>query len=289
MLNMNTWLIILLNSILLFFVTIVIGKYIKKKPLSRATPFDFISYTVISIIITLTSLNLIDNISFGLIALGVWVLFPIALDYLSMKSKWVYNVLHGKERVLVKNGKVMEDNISKERITGQEFLQEMRSKKAFNLADVEFAVMETTGDINVSLKADKNPVTSFDLGKKVAPKTEPQTVILDGNILNEGLTNAGLNHGWLKTQLQNKGVALENVFIGQVDSSGDLYVDLFDDMIQVPKAQIKEMLYASIQKSQADLMSFSLDCDDNDAKKMYSENAKKLYNILKKLEPYLLR
>ena len=116
-----------------------------------------------------------------------------------------------------------------------------------------------------------------------------QTVILDGNMLNEGLTNIGLNQGWLTTELENKGVALENVFIGQVDSSGDLYLDLFDDMIQVPKTQVKEMLYASIQKSQADLMSFSLDTENKVAKAMYLKNAQKLEKIIKKLEPYLLR
>ncbi|AOR23713.1 DUF421 domain-containing protein [Clostridium taeniosporum] len=286
---MSSWLIILFNSMILFFLALTITKYMKKKTLSRATPFDFISYAVIAIIITLISLNIVDNIYFGLIALAVWALMPLILDYASMKSKWIYNLIHGKERVLVKNGKVMEDNLSKERITGQEFLQEMRSKKAFNLADVEFALMETTGDINVSLKADKKPVTPFDLGKKVGPKTEPQTVILDGNILNEGLTNAGLNHDWLTTQLETKGVSLENVFLGQVDSSGDLYVDLFDDLIQVPKTQVKEMLYASIKKSEADLISFSLDCNNEDAKAMYSQNAEKLEKIIKKLEPYLLR
>lgn len=286
---MNSWLIILFNSIVLFFLSLVITKYMKRKTLARATPFDFISYAVIAIIIVLMSLNIIDNIYFGLTTLAVWALMPIILDYASMKSKWVYNLIHGKERVLVKNGKVMEDNLSKERITGQEFLQEMRSKKAFNLADVEFAVMESTGDINVSLKADKEPVTPYDLGKQVAPKSEPQPVILDGNILDEGLTNAGLNRGWLTTQLEIKGVSLENVFLGQVDSSGDLYVDLFDDMIQVPKTQVKEMLYASIQKSQADLVSFSLDCDNEDSKNMYSQSAEKLEKVMKKLEPYLLR
>lgn len=285
---MDSWLIILFNSIILFFLTFVITKYIKKKTLSRSTPFDLISYLVIAIIISLTSLNIINNIYFGLITLAVWVLLPIIFDYASMKSKYIYNIMHGKERVLVKNGKIMEDNLSKERITGQEFLEVMRSKKVFNLADVEFALMETTGDINVSLKADKKPITPHDLGQQVASKAEPQTVILDGNILNEGLTNAGLNHGWLKTQLEIKGVALENVFLGQVDSSGDLYVDLFDDMIQVPKTQVKEMLYATIQKTQADLMSFSLDCDNEDAKNMYSQNAKKLEYILGKLKPYLL-
>ena len=113
-----------------------------------------------------------------------------------------------------------------------------------------------------SLKAEKKPVTSHDLGKQVSPKTESQTVILDGNILNEGLTNRGLNQGWLNTQLESKGVSFENVFIGQVDSSGDLYVDLFDDMIQVPKTQVKEMLYASLEKSQADLISFALDTEN---------------------------
>ena len=170
---MNTWLILLFNSIILFFLTLILTRYMKKKSLSNVTPFDFISYVVVAIIITLISLNIIPNIYFGLIALAVWVLMPIILDYASMKSKWIYNIINGKERVLIKDGKVMEDNLSKERMTGQEFLQALRSKKAFNLADVEFAVMETTGDINVSLKADKKPITSYDLGKKVAPKTEP--------------------------------------------------------------------------------------------------------------------
>ena len=286
---MNSWLITLFISIVLFFLALVITKYLKKKTLSRASIFDFISYAVIAIIISLISLNIVPNIYFGLTTLAIWVFMPLILDYASMKSKVIYNLIHGKERVLIKNGKIMEDNLSKERITGQEFLQEMRSKKAFNLADVEFAVMETNGDINISLKADKNPVTAYDLGKQLGPKTESQTVILDGNILNEGITNAGLNPGWLKTQLEIKGVTLENVFLGQVDSSGDLYIDLFDDMIQVPKTQIKEMLFASIKKSQADIMSFSLDCDDEATKSMYSKNAKKLEKIIQKLEPYLLR
>ncbi|MBU3174485.1 DUF421 domain-containing protein [Clostridium estertheticum] len=286
---MNSWLIILFNSIILFFLTLVVTRFMKKRNLSKVTPFEFISYVVIALIVTLISLDIIANIYFGLTALAVWSLLPIILDYASMKSKWIYNMINGKERVLIKDGKVMEDNLAKERMTGQEFLQELRSKKSFNLADVEFAVMETTGDINVSLKADKRPVTSYDLGIKVAERAEPQTVILDGNILDEGLTNSGLNRNWLKTELENKGVVLDNVFIGEVDSSGDLYLDLFDDVIQVPKSQNKEMLYASIQKSQADLMTFALETKNESAKSMYLRNAGELDKVMKKLEPYLLR
>ena len=286
---MDTWLIILFKSIILFFVAILITRYMKRKILARATPFDFISYSVVAVLIPLISLGIISNFYFGIITLVIWAVMPLLLDLASMKSKTIYNLLHGKERVLIKNGKIMEDNLSKERITGQEFLQIMRSKNAFNLSDVEFSLLETNGDINVSLKADKKPVTSYDLGKKVPQKSEPQAVILDGNILNESLTNAGLNKGWLNTQLEAQGVPLESVFLGQVDSSGDLYLDLFDDMIQIPKSQVKDMLYASLLKCQSDLMSYSLDTDNEEAKNMYSKNAKKLEELINKLEPYLLR
>lgn len=286
---MDTWLIVLLKSIILFFIAIIITRYMKRKTLARATPFDFISYSVVAVLIPLISLGIISNFYFGIITLLIWAIMPLVLDFTAMKSKTFYNLLHGKERVLIKNGKIMEDNLSKERITGQEFLQIMRSKNAFNLADVEFSLLETNGDINVSLKADKKPVTSYDLNKKVPQKSEPQAVILDGNILNEGLTNAGLNIGWLNTQLEAQGVPLESVFLGQVDSSGDLYLDLFDDMIKIPKAQVKDMLYASLLKCQSDLMSYSLDTDNEEAKNMYSKNAKKLEELINKLEPYLLR
>ena len=127
---MNTWLILLFNSIILFFLTLVLTRYMKKKSLSNVTPFDFISYVVIALIIALISLDVISNIYFGLTALAVWALMPIILDYASMKSKWIYNIINGKERVLIKNGKVMEDNLSKERMTGQEFLQAITFKKS---------------------------------------------------------------------------------------------------------------------------------------------------------------
>lgn len=286
---MKSWLVILLRSIFLFFLILVLTRVMGRKNLSKMSPFNFVSYTVIAIIISLTSLNVITNLPFALVALAVWGLLPIALDYLSMKSKWLHDVINGKERVLIKDGKVMEENLSRVRLTGEELIRELRLRNAFNLADVEFAIMETTGDINISLKSDKKPVTPHDLGIKVSPKAESQTIILDGNILNEGLTNVGLNQRWLKTQLESSGAALENVFIGQVDSSGDLYLDLFDDNIQVPQPQVKELLYANMEKSQADLMGYSLETEDKKAKDMYSHNAEELRKVMEKLKPYLLR
>ncbi len=286
---MQPWIQTLLSSVSLFFLLLLLTRLMGKRNIARMTPFRFVCYTITAVITAVMSLNLIPNLAFGFITLSVWVLFPIALEYLSLKSKWVHDLINGKETVLIKHGKIMEENLLQTRLTGEELLRELRYKNAFNLADVEFAVMEDTGDINVFMKSNKKPVSAYDLGIKVAPLAEPQTVILDGNILNEPLSSLGFNTEWLGIQLETIGVSLDNVFIGQVDSSGDLYLDLFDDSVQLPQPKVKEMLYANFEKIQADLTTFALETKNEASKKMYSAHAEKLDQLMKKLKPYLLR
>ncbi|MGE4283196.1 MAG: DUF421 domain-containing protein [Clostridia bacterium] len=286
---MQTWIQILLKTAGLFILSLIITRGLGKRHPAKMTPFFFINYIVIGVLASLTLAGVIQSFTIGMIALISWSVLVIALDFLMMKSKWVHDWAEGKEMVLIRHGKVMEENLAQARLTGEELLRELRSKNIFNLADVEFAVMEVTGDINVLPKSDKKPVTPYHMGKMVAPQTETQTVILDGNVLDEPLSNLGLNQQWLNMQLEQIGVSLDNVFIGQVDGFGDLYVDLFDDAIQTPKPAVKQMLYANIQKTQADLMTFALETQNRKAKEMYSRNADRLEVILKKLEPYLLR
>jgi uncharacterized membrane protein YcaP (DUF421 family) len=285
---MKGWLLILLRSIFMYILAVIAVRLMGPHQPARMNSSHFVNYVVIAIITALTTLNSI-NLPFGLIALGVWVLFPIALDFLALKSKMVHDLLNGKEIILIKQGKIMEENLFKVRLTGEELLRAMRTKNAFNLSDVEFAVMETTGDINVLLKSDRKPVTPHDLGRSVAPQAESQTVILDGNILDEPLASMGLNRSWLELQLDKAGVSLTNVFIGQVDSYGELYLDLFDDAIQLPQPKTKELLYANLEKCQADLAGFALETQHDEAKSMYARNAEKLKQLLEKLEPFLLR
>ncbi|OGO79401.1 MAG: hypothetical protein A2Y23_06090 [Clostridiales bacterium GWB2_37_7] len=285
---MQDWLILLLKTIGLYFLTFIIIRLMGKSNPLKMTPFKFINYIIIAMFVVLITLNIIENWAFGMLALGVWVAFTIALDYLSIKSKQIHDIVNGKSTILIDKGKIMEENMQQSRMTGEELLSALRSKNAFSFGDVEFAVMESTGDINVLLKADKKPVTAHDLGNQVAPQSQPQTVILDGNVLDEPLSNMGLNRDWLYMQLENIGVSLENNFIGQADSSGDLFVDLFDDSLQVPMPRVKEMLFANLEKTHADLLSFALETDSNEAKNMYSKNATKLDEVVQKLKPYLL-
>lgn len=286
---MANWIMILLRTSALFILSLVMIRILGKGSPSRMTSFRFVNYMVMAVIIALISANAIDNIVLGFVALAVWFVYTMVLDYLSLMSKWVHDLVNGRETVLIKDGKVMEENLSQVRLTGEELLRELRSKNVFKLADVEFAVMEATGEVNILLKSDKKPITPHDLERKVAPASEPQTVILDGNVLDESLSNRGLNRDWLNSELQKIGVSLDNVFIGQVDSSGDLYLDLFDDSLQLPEPKVKELLYANLESSHADFLKFALETQDERAKAMYLENANRIQKVMDKLGPYLLR
>ncbi len=286
---MSYSLMILVRSLLMFFTTLVLVRLIGKKRSSRLNSFNFIIFGVLGILAALISIGFIGNLVLGYIALLVWGLLPIALDYLALKSKLIHELLYGKETVLIKQGKIMEDGLKQVRLTGEELLRELRSKNIFNASEVEFAMMETNGEINVLPKADYQPVTPHHLGQKVAPQTEPETVILDGKILDGNLGNIGLNRSWLNLQLERSEILLSNVFLAQVDSSGDLYIDLYDDTVNLPQPKVKELLYANFLKIQADLITFSLETQAQDAKDMYADYAKKLKRMLEQIEPYLLR
>lgn len=285
---MPAWVEILLRSLGILVLVFILMRLGGKKHPVNLTPFHFVVLSVASVLAALTILTAV-NFAFGVLAIGVWLLLPLLFDYLALRSKAVHDVMHGKETVLIKQGKIMEENMEKARLTGEELLKALRAKNVFSLADVEFAVLEASGEVNVMLKADKKPVTPHDLEWKVMPQTEPETIILDGNILHDPLTELGLTRGWLHTRLESAGVALDNVFLGQVNSAGELYLDLFDDAIQLPTPSIRELLFANLEKAQAELTTYSLETINPEAKAMYRKNADRLRALAENLRPYLLR
>jgi uncharacterized membrane protein YcaP (DUF421 family) len=197
--------------------------------------------------------------------------------------------VEGKGMVLVKDGKVLEDNLKKVHLTSDELLEQLRSKNAFRVADVEFAVMEPNGKLSVLLRKENQPITPKHLGVKVPNEQEPQTVIMDGNIMDEPLATIGLNREWLRTELDKLGVTPENVYLAQVDANRQLYVDLYDDNLKVPEPQQREQLWATLKKCEADLETFGLSADDPKVKKMYEGCAEIMKNVLRQVEPFLKR
>ncbi|MDD4334251.1 MAG: DUF421 domain-containing protein [Desulfotomaculaceae bacterium] len=286
---MPEWLNILARSVGLFIIILLLVRLIGKRQTSRLTFFDLVTGIVIGVIAAAISLDLVASPANGLIALAVWTVFPALIYLLAVKHKAVRDIVQGKETVLINHGKVLEDKLLEARLTPEDLLSQLRQKNVFNIADVEFAVLEPTGEVSALLKKNKQTVTPKTLGLNVGQESVPQTVMLDGIIMDEPLTAMGLNRRWLHTELEKVGVAPENVFIAQVDSMGQLYLDLFDDSIQVPKPKAKELVYATLKKCQADCELYALGTKETNVKKMYENSSVKLSEAMQDLESLLKR
>ncbi|MFD1735360.1 DUF421 domain-containing protein [Bacillus salitolerans] len=284
---MPEWLLVIIRSVSILIGLFFILKLLGKKQLSELSFFETIVGITIGDIAGTLSMDLAVSLPQGLTAIAIWALAPFILDVFSVNNKKFRDFVQGKSAVFIKNGKIMEDNLKKEKITSDELLEMLRNKNVFRVADVEFATYEPTGDLSVLLKKENRPITLGDLNPNQPSEREAQTVIMDGKILNESLGTMGLGRGWLKNELDKLGVTIENVYLGQVDSYGQLTVDLYDDKIQVPEPVETKLLFASMKKCVADFELFSLQTENSSAKSMYEKNATKMEHLIEKVGKYL--
>lgn len=284
---MPGWVEIIIRSLSLLIVLFFITKILGKKQMSQLDIFQYITGIVIGSIVATHVTDLTTQFGYAFIALFVWLIVPLGVEYLSLKSKRFRNFTQSKGTVFIQDGKIMEENLKKERFTTDDLLEELRNNNMYKAADVEFAVLEPTGKVNVMPKKENQPLTAKDIGLKMAPVKEPQTVIMDGHALLEPLSNASLNTNWLETELDKMNISIENVFLGQVDSDGQLTVDLYDDKIAVPSPSEKPLLLATIKKCQADLELFALATESQESKTLYEKNSLRLKEAIDIISPYL--
>lgn len=284
---MPGWIFIISRSLIFLLLLFLTTKILGKKQISELSFFEYVAGITIGSIAGEVVTGLESNAYHGALAIIVFGLVTFFVDYFSLYSKKFRDIVEGKGTVVIKDGKIMEENLKKERYTTDEISALLRQKGIFNLADVEFAVIEPRGNLSTLLKKENQPLSPKALGIKVGNEKEPQTVVMDGQIIDEALRWTGKGRGWLYTELEKLNVTLDNVFLGQVNSYGDLTVDLYDDKIQLPQPTSRPLLLATIKKAQADLEIFSLATTCEKSKQMYKKNAALMQEAIDKLTPYL--
>lgn len=286
---MAGWLDVFLRTVgsivVLFFLTRMNGK----RQISQLNIFEYITGITVGSIAAFISADMEGKYFVGLLSMALWMLIPLGLSWLTLKSKKLRDLVDDKGVILIKQGKVLEDNLSRVRYSADELLEQLRQKNAFSVADVEFAVLEPNGNVSVLLRTDKQPITPAHLAWTVPTQREPAAVIMDGKILDESLATVGWSPGRLHAELEKINVTLENVFLGQVDSRGGLYVDLYDDRIQTPPAQEHKILLSLLRKCQADFELYALSTENQAAKATFALAARKLQTSLQLTEPLLDR
>lgn len=227
---MPDYMLIIIRSIIAFFFLFLLTRLMGSKQLSQLTFFDYVVGITIGSIAATMSVDKNIQIANGMISLLIWGLVPVLLSLISLKSRTFIRLTDGIPAVVIKNGQILEKALAKNQIAVEELMMLLREKDVFLVSDVEVAIFETNGQLSVLKKSEVSPVTPKQLGITVTSEKMPSLLIVDGEVLYENLSAIGHDEAWLLTKLQEQGVQnIKEVYLAQVDTNGQLYVDTYKD------------------------------------------------------------
>lgn len=227
---MSITLVVVIRSIISFFILLLLVRLMGKQQLAQLTFFDYVVGITIGSIASTISVQVNENLLSTMAGLATWTILAIVLAILSVHSVWIRKVVDGEAVIVVANGKILEENLKRIRIPLDQVLSELRTQGVFNITDVEFAMFEPGGKISIQKKAQKQPVTPGDLNITTQYDGLPTNLILDGMLLDDALHSLNLTKAWLQYQLSKQNIEdITEVSLAQLDTKGNLYVDLRGD------------------------------------------------------------
>lgn len=214
-------LIVILRSVILYAVVLIVMRIMGKRQIGQLQPFELVITIIISELAAVPMQDTGIPLIYGIVPILILMLAQILLSFLSLKSVKARAVICGKPSILIEDGNIMEKELSKLYFNINDLLEQLRVKGYPDIKDVEFAILETEGQLSVIPKSDKRPVTPQDLSLHVDQEKLPITLIIDGELVKENLPVAKMNENMLKEALDRYGISGYNqVLFAGLDSSG---------------------------------------------------------------------
>ena len=230
-------LVIAVRSTATFFTLLILTRVLGKRQLAQLNFFDYVlGITVGSIA---ASLSIDPDLKFAptWLALLLWVFWGLITSSLSLYSRRLRKLLDGEPTVVVQNGQILEGALKRLNYNLDDLRMQLRNKGVFSMAEVEFAIVEPGGQLSVLKKSQLLPATPADLAIPTEYKGPATELIVDGRIVHENLKQLGLTDAWLREEVQRRGHDVPDVYYAELDTQGNLYVDLHDDLQHVPQEQ----------------------------------------------------
>ncbi|MCU9602150.1 YetF domain-containing protein [Pallidibacillus thermolactis] len=222
--------VIVIRSLISFIVLLLLTRLMGKRQVSQLTFFDYIVGITIGSIAAEMSFDQNVRIINGITSLLIWGLIPFILAIISLKSRIFQQLIDGKPTIIIKNGEILEKSMKKVFLSIDELMLLLREKNIFKISDVEIAILETNGQLSVLKKTSQQPVTPQMLKMVLKQEKAPTLLIVDGQILYKNLATLGYSEEWLMKEIRKQGATNTNeVFLAQVSSDGELFVDLYED------------------------------------------------------------
>ena len=212
-----------IRVVIIYIIVLFAMRLMGKREIGQLQPFELAIAIMIADLAAVPMADLGLPITSGIIPIFALLVMHLLISYINMKSIFARQVICGKLKILIFRGKIDEKALKKEGVTINELQERLRGENIFNIADVEYAILETSGQISVVQKPDKRTTIPADFN--ILPKYEgiPYDLVIDGKIMTDNLKAIGKDYNWLKKQVEKFGINPEQALIVTYNGSEQMF------------------------------------------------------------------
>lgn len=206
------------RTIVLYLILILAIRLMGKRQIGEMEASEFV---VTMLVANLAAIPMQDSgipLYSGLVPILTVLGVELVLSCLTMKSVVFRRFLCGKPVILIENGKLLQDNLRRTRITLDELTGHLREKDVLDIRTVQYAILETDGNLSVFPYPKEQPASAKDAGIQVKPQYLPVTIIEDGYLSRENLEKAGKDDAWVRRVLEERGAQQRDTLLLTVDA-----------------------------------------------------------------------
>lgn len=216
-------LITFFRSIVLYIIVLIVMRLMGKREISQMQPFELAISIMIADLASIPMTEIGIPISNGIVPILGLLIMHLIISVINIKSITLRKIICGKPSILIYRGKIDEKVLKKERFTINELQERLRRNNVVNLGDVEYAILETSGEVTVILKPEKRGTIPEDFN--IVPEYEgiSYDLVVDGRVMNENLKKLGKDYKWLEKQLVPFKMKLEEALVVTLDGKGQIF------------------------------------------------------------------
>lgn len=211
---------ILFRTLIFYILIVIIFRLMGKREIGELSLLDLVVFIMIAEMAVLGIEKFDEPILRSILPMIILLTIQIALAFISLKSKKFRDIVDGNPSIIIKNGKIDEEEMRKQRYNFDDLLSQIRQKNIQNIADVEFAILETSGKLSVIEKEKDHPI---DDGEFTIP------LIVDGAIQESNLRRINKTNFWLRQQLRERGIQNIKDISFCSYQNGEFYIDIKDE------------------------------------------------------------
>ena len=219
---MDVYLGIIFRTLFLYLLIIVIFRLMGKREIGELSILDLVVFIMIGEMAVIAIENTKDPLLHSVIPMVLLMIIQITLALISLKSKKFRDLVDGQPSIIINRGKIDENAMRKQRYNFDDLMTQLREKDIRSIADVEFAILESSGSLSVIEKL-KNSKEQQKQGDITVP------LILDGTIEEENLKRINKTNLWLRQELKKKGYRDVKKISFCSYENGEFYIDLQDE------------------------------------------------------------